>query len=111
MLSNEDLLGMTVKEINNFNPKVVNYMERYHQLYGLYLLSFALFLCVISLIPYRKGEKWAWYATLVIGGIALPGTLFFARKMIAIRLNLILIIFWIIGLALPAKEILGKTIR
>jgi hypothetical protein len=108
MLSNEDLLGMTVVEIQNFNPKVVEYMERYHQLYGVYLLSFALFLSVISLIPYRKGEKWAWYATLVIGGLALLGTLILSKKMVAITLNMILIILWIAGLALPAKEILGK---
>jgi hypothetical protein len=111
MLSNEDLLGMTVTEIHNFSPKVANYMERYHQLYELYLLSFALFLCVISLIPYRRGEKWAWYATLVIGGIALLGTLLLAGKMVAIRLNIIMIILWITGLALPAKEILGKPSR
>jgi hypothetical protein len=109
MLSNEDLLGITVTELHSFSPKVVYYMERYHQLYGVYLLSFALSLSVISLIPYRKGEKWAWYATLVLGGIALLGTLILAKKMVAIRLNTILIILWIAALTLPAKEILGKA--
>jgi hypothetical protein len=108
MLSNEDLLGMTTTELHSFSPKVVDYMERYHQLYGVYLLSFALFLSVISLIPYRRGEKWAWYATLVIGGLALPGTLLLARKLVAVRLNVILIMIWMAGLALPMKEILGK---
>jgi hypothetical protein len=108
MFSNEDLLGMTVTELHNFSPKVVDYMERYHQIYGVYLLSFALFLSVISLIPYRKGEKWAWYATLVIGGIALFGTLILSKKMVAITLNIVLIILWVAGLALPAKEVLDK---
>jgi len=108
MLSNEDLLGMTVTELHNFSPKVVDYMELYHQLWGVYLLSFALSLWVISLIPYRRGEKWAWYATLVIGGTALLGQLILAKKMVSTTLSIILIMLWIAGLALPAKEILGK---
>jgi hypothetical protein len=111
MLSNEDLLGMTVVEIYDLNPNMVEYMVRYHQLYGLFLFSFALFLCIITLIPYRRREKWAWYATLVIGGVALPGTLLLARKMVAVRLNLLLIILWIVGLLLPIKEIHGKPIH
>jgi hypothetical protein len=108
ILSNEDLLGMTVTELHNFSPKVVDYMKRYHQLWGVYLISFASSLWVISLIPYRRGEKWAWYATLVIGGIALLGQLTLAKKTVATTLDIILIILWIAGLALPAKEILGK---
>jgi hypothetical protein len=108
MLSNEDLLGMTVTELYNFSPNVVAYMELYHQLYGVYLLSFAVVLWVISLIPYRRGVKWAWYATLAIGGLALLGQLILAKKMVSTTLSSILIILWIAGLALPAKEILGK---
>ena len=30
-----------------------------YQFAGLYLLSLSLSLCIISLLPYRKGEKWA----------------------------------------------------
>jgi len=108
MFSNEDLLGITVTGLQNFSPKVVEYMELYHQLYGLYLLSFGLFLVVVSLIPFKRGEKWAWYATLVIGGIALLGQLILAKKMVSTTLSTILIILWIAALALPAKEILGK---
>jgi hypothetical protein len=62
----------------------------------------------MSLIPYRRGEKWAWYATLVISSIALLGTLSLAKKMVAIRLNVLLIILFIAGLTIPAKEIFNK---
>ena len=109
ILSNEDLLGLTVTELHNFSPQVVDYMERYHQLYGVSLLSFAFSLLLISLIPYRRGEQWAWYALLVIGSIALIGQLLLAKKMVAITLNTVLITLWITGLTLPAKEILGKS--
>ena len=46
-----------------------------YQFAGLYLLSLSLSLCIISFIPYRKGEKWAWYMILVIFGFALLGQL------------------------------------
>jgi hypothetical protein len=108
MLSNEDLLGMTVTELYNFSPNIVAYMELYHQFYGVYLLSFAVALWIISLIPYRRGAKWAWYSTLAIGGLALIGQLILAEKMVSTTLSSILIILWIAGLTLPAKEILSK---
>jgi len=38
------------------------------EMLGMVMLLASLLLCVITLIPYRKGEKWAWYALLVIGG-------------------------------------------
>ena len=111
MLSNEDLLGMTVTELYNFSLNVVAYMELYHQLYGVYLLSFAVALWGIVLIPYRQGEKWAWYAAVVIGGLALLGQLILAKKMVSTTLSSILVVLWIAGLALPAKEILSKPSR
>ena len=111
MISNEDLLGMPITEIQELNPKLVDYIERYHQLYGLYLLSFGLFLCIVSLKPYRNGEKWAWYSTLIIGGVTFLGTLLLSRKMVAVRLTLLLIVLWVAALALPAQETLNNTER
>ena len=46
-----------------------DFMIYVNQFYGLEKLIGGLFFCVISLIPYRKAEKWAWYAILVVGGI------------------------------------------
>jgi hypothetical protein len=113
----EELIGVTASEIGAFSQNLLDSIKLKSHFEGLYMLSTALFFCVISLIPYRKGEKWAWYAMLVIGGLAIFGqlTLIYigvARVVSAsylLPLAIVIVILWIIGLALPAKEILSKT--
>lgn len=111
----EGLLGVTVSQIRDLSPNLLEYANFAGQLLGLEILGASLYLIVISLIPYRKGEKWAWYTVLVIGGFT--GTLgiliilyIYATILpsLLIPLDIILTILWIVGLALPAKEILGK---
>ena len=112
----EALLGVTASEISAFNQNLLDSMKLESQFEGLYMLSTALILCVISLIPYRKGEKWAWYTALVIGGLAIFGQLILiyigVEKVVSasylLPLAIIIAILWIVGLALPAKEILSK---
>ncbi len=111
----EKELGGTLSEIRDFNPKLVDNIELNVRVRGLYLLILALSLSVISLIPYRNGEIWAWYAELGIGGIWLSG--FFILCYIGVKRDLYkrswiiisttMLILWIVGLALPAMEILG----
>jgi len=69
----EGLLGVTVSEIRAFNPNVMDQITHLYQFTGLYLLATGLSSVVIALIPYRWGEKWAWYTQLIIGGLALIG--------------------------------------
>jgi len=65
---------------------------------------------ILALLPYRKGEKWAWYTQLVIGGIALIGQLvivYIAGNLLPsymLPFNIVLIILWLIGIILPIKE-------
>ena len=82
-----------------------DFMIHMNQFYGLEKLIAGLFFCVISLIPYRKAEKWAWYAVLVIGGIHMLGILILWVS----PFSVIFVILWIVGLILPAKQILGKS--
>jgi hypothetical protein len=92
------MLGVTVPQ--------TNFMKHVDQFYGLEKTIAGLFFCVISLIPYRKAEKWAWYAILVIGGIHMVGMLILWTP--HVPFSIIFFILWIVGLALPAKRILGK---
>ena len=71
----EELVGVSTIQIRDLSPKLMEAIELAVQLRGVYLLIFALFWIVISLIPYRKGEKWAWYTVLGIGSIWLSGYL------------------------------------
>ena len=43
------------------------------QFSGFYLFGVGLFFTPIILVPFRKGERWAWYTTLVAAGVALVG--------------------------------------
>ena len=112
----EELLGVTASEISAINPNLLDSMKLESQFEGLYMLSTALFFCLVSLIPYRKGEKWAWYTALGIGGLAIFGQLILiyigVEKVISpsylLPLAIIIVLLWIVGLALPAKEILSK---
>jgi len=80
------------------------------QFSGFYLFGCGLFFTSIVLIPFRKGEKWAWYTTLIAGGVALIGQMvlvYFAGSALAefyLPASAVLIILWIVGLLLPAKE-------
>jgi hypothetical protein len=112
----EELLGVTASEIGAFNQNLLDAIKLKSHFEGLYMVSTALFFWVISLIPYRRGEKWAWYRALGIGGLAIFGQLILifigVEKVLSpsylLPLALIIVILWIIGLALPAKEILSK---
>ena len=102
----EEYLGVTVSQIRDFNPKLMVIIRNLIQIVGLYLLISALSICFISLLPYRKGEKWAWYAMLVLGGTFMIGgqILFIATYSVLGTLDIILVILWIVGLLLPIKD-------
>ena len=105
----EELLGVSVTQISDFSPKLLYIIENLIQITGLYLLTTAFSFCILSLIPFRKGEKWAWYAMLVLGGTTLIGGLGLFVITYSIPpgiVDIMLAILWIVGLVLPAKEIL-----
>ena len=112
----EELVGASTIQIRELSPKLMDAIELAVQLRGVYLLIFALFWIVISLVPYRKGEKWAWYAILGIGSIWLSGYLIIVCTGLSggiylstwIIPGIIWFILWVVGLALPAREIFSK---
>ena len=83
------------------------------QFSGFYLFGCGLFFTPIALIPFRKGEKWAWYTALVAGGIALIGQTILvynagsAMDAIYLPSSILLVLLWAVGIVLPAKEILS----
>lgn len=110
----EGFLDVSLSQIRNFNPDVMDKLTLLYQFNGLRLFVMGLFFCVMSLVPYRKGEKWAWYSMLGIGGFGLIGSLILVYAYIAIQDSfflygsIILIVVWAIGMVLPVKEIFGK---
>jgi hypothetical protein len=105
-----EAFGVTESQIRAFNPDLMDKITLIHRSEGLYMLSLSLALCFVSLVPFRKGEKWAWYLTLGIFGLALVGqailTYMGANVLAAFYLPaaILLVIFWLVGLLLPVKE-------
>jgi hypothetical protein len=103
-------VGVTESEIRAFNPNVADKLTLTHRFEGLYMLGLSLGLCFISLVPFRKGEKWAWYLTLGIFGLALVGqailTYIGSNVLAAYYLPaaILLVVLWIVGLLLPVKK-------
>ena len=91
---------------------VYAYAEHSERFPGLYLLAIGAATCLISLTSYRQGERWAWYVMIVLGIIALVGSLvLFATWQSAIYMSFpipvstIPIILWAIGITLPVKDV------
>ena len=109
----EELIGVTASEISAFNQNLLDSIKLKSHFEGLYMLSTALVFSVVSLIPYRKGEKWAWYTALGIGGLTILGQLVLiyigVAKVISasylLPLAMIMVILWLVGIVLPVKKI------
>jgi hypothetical protein len=103
-------VGATEAQIRAFNPNVLDKIMLIHRFEGLYMLSFSLALCFISLGPFRKGEKWAWYLILSAFGLALVGgavLTYMGSNVLAswyLPAAILLAILWLVGLLLPVKE-------
>lgn len=105
-----EVFGVTASQVNTFNPLLMEKITLLIRFHGLYLFGLALTLCFISLVPFRRGEKWAWYLTLIIFGFSLIAQLILVylgyNVMAAFYLpsSVLLVILWALGLVLPVKE-------
>ena len=84
------------------------------RLWGVELLAVSLLMMFITAESYAKGEKWAWYALLITGCI-LWGSLIgykvaigYFQPTTSSMTFIVGAILFAIGIALPAKAILGK---
>jgi hypothetical protein len=82
------------------------------KLVGFMMLAVSIPILFINHVGYQKGEKWAWYALFVTGGL-FWGTLLGYRVFIgyvggSIYTFVIGIILWLLAILIPVKEFFGK---
>jgi ABC-type polysaccharide/polyol phosphate export permease len=114
MIFVSDFLGYTGQSYSDFlasNPKPAEIYIVTKKLWGITMFLASLLIILITRKSYSKGEKWSWYA-LLIAGIMLWGSLIGYRIVIgylapSIVTFIIGAALFVIGIALPAKEILG----
>lgn len=107
-----DFLGYTGQSYSDFlesSPKPAEIYLITKKLLGITLFLISLLIILITRKSYSKAEKWSWYA-LLIAGIMLWGSLIGYRIVIgylapSIVTFVIGAALFVIGIALPAKEI------
>ena len=105
------MLGVTSSQISAFSQNLADFLGLAWRFSGLYLLCFSLVGCYLSLEKIRKGEKWAWYLFTAVAGIAVLGQLglFYVGLPDSVPMAIGVLVIWIAGTALSAKEIfMGK---
>lgn len=103
------MLGETLQ-----SPTIMHYYLC--QIFGVYSMLGSAAFVVIYLFPYRKGEKWAWFTVLAGGTLMVSAGIVLYLRNISDFTALVNAFYtlgwqtvaWLLGLAIPAKEILGK---
>jgi hypothetical protein len=54
-----EVYGVTESQVRAFSSGLMDKITLIHRSEGLYLFSLGLVLCYVSLVPFRRGEKWA----------------------------------------------------
>jgi hypothetical protein len=105
--------GQTYADYLATNPRYAEIYIITKKLLGIELLASSLLMIFITQTSYRKGEKWSWYALLVAGVITWGSLIGYKIVIGYFRPNassmtfIIGAILLVVGLALPAKAILG----
>ena len=111
-----DFLGFTGQSYAEFlvsNPLQAEIYMITKKLLGVTMLLTGILIVIITRKSYSKGERWSWYA-LLITGVMLWGSLIGYRVVIGyVAPSIITFVIgaalFVIGITLPAKEILGKS--
>lgn len=105
--SQTELSGRTWEEFAAADPEVASIYAMDLVLLGMSLAAFAILGTIVTLIPYRRGERWAWFALwlipLVHGGVALR---MLSDQYDAAYVYLGLCIISLIGILIPIRRFL-----
>ena len=105
--SQTELSGRTWEEFAAADPEVAGIYSMDLVLLGITLTAFAILGTIVTLIPYRRGERWAWFALwlipLVHGGIALR---MLSDQYEAAYVYLALFVISLIGILIPIRRFL-----
>lgn len=58
----ETMTGIPWEEMKVATPRVVNLTNLLTRILGAWLTGFSLLAVGVTLVPFRRGERWAWYA-------------------------------------------------
>ena len=105
-----ELQGRTWEQFARQDPEVAGLYSMDLALLGMSIGAFAVLAVVIAAIPYRRGERWAWYALWVVpllwGGVAAR---MFIDQYSAGSVYAVAAAMAVIGLLIPIRRIRAKA--
>ena len=105
--SPEGMTGLTLDQIGVQIPGMLNYISSISVQLGNFLLGLGVLIMAIAAAPYKKGEKWAWFAFWI-----LPANLFIqlanSRGGFAWQLDVAFLVVILAGLFLPYRKFFPK---
>ncbi len=80
----EGFSGGSWSELTSTAPMAARYIDVLYRMYGVYNVVFGLMAAAITVMAFRTGERWAWWALLVGNTIALVSAMTYDRMVNAI---------------------------
>jgi len=103
--------GQSWSELVSSSPAVANYILSMERTMAGFAFSVVIAGFFVLFTAFKRGEQWAWYYMLFVSLIAWVNNLrpaIAAKTSLTIILNLIGIVLFILGIAISAKDFLGK---
>jgi cell division protein FtsW (lipid II flippase) len=97
------MTGLSLSEMNAKVPGILNYISSISRQLGNFLLALGVLLMGIAAVPYRKGEKWAWYICWILP-IILIVQLINSRGGLGWQADLIFLVVILGSLLLPYRK-------
>jgi len=107
--SPEGTTGLTLPEIGTRIPGILGYISSISRQLGNFMLAMGVLLMGIAAVPYRKGEKWAWYACWILP-VLLVIQLANSRGGHLWQADLISLLIALAGLFMPYRKFFPKQV-
>jgi hypothetical protein len=104
--------GQKLADFAESNPQAYSFLLLQYSEMMIWLFTIGILSLLITIVPYRKGDKWAWYLYLICLTLTTGGTVGFnipTGDMSVILIPAILLVLGYVGLAIGAKAILKKV--
>ena len=80
----EGYSGASWSEVSGGSPLIAGYMTLLFRMYGLYCVLFGFMGSAITVIAFRRGERWAWWVLLIGNTVALVSAMTYDMTVSAI---------------------------
>lgn len=76
--------GLSWSDLARQSPPTADYIVVLFRMYGVFNVVFGLMAVAVSVVPFRRGENWAWWTLLVGNTIAFASAMIYDRTVNAI---------------------------